>query len=181
MNSHITTIDATRHRSAAPCGTCHRPDRSSETARVESPYRMQWFAFRTRTRSEFTAMSALCERGLFAFAPVEFRTRRDGPRRRPGHARVAMMPGYVFAKLADGYQVKRLQAKEAHASALGMIRSVVRINGEPAPIADGDVARLLSASGRVVDGMARVLVRRGRKLCVALRPLTDAPWQECHT
>src|SRR5262245_15876556 len=103
---------------------------------------MHWYALRCPTRAEFTTMAALCQRGLFAFSPVESRRVRAGRRRRPAEVATSPLPGYVLAKLAHGYAARDVPG----------VRGVVSIAGEPAPLPESDVLDLLGRSGRVAHG-----------------------------
>src|SRR5262245_11595456 len=113
-----------------PLGDVSPANRSSETARVDGPYHvLRWFALRCPTRSEFTAMAALCTLGVFAFAPAHYRETRVGRRRRPRAVRSALMPGYVLAKLPHGHAARGVP----------LVRGVVSFAGEPAALPEVDV------------------------------------------
>ena len=116
-------------------GMCHRVGMAR---RWVGPH-MQWFALRCLSGSEFTAMEALCRRGVFAFAPVEYRRRLMGRRRRPVQMRAALLPGYVLAKMQHGHAARECP----------LIWGVVTIRGEPAPLPEYGVLRLMQLSGRM--------------------------------
>jgi transcription antitermination factor NusG len=99
---------------------------------------MRWYALRCDTSGELDAMQAICIGGLQAFVPLECRQIREGRRRRPKTIRTVMMPGYVLAKMPHGYAARHVP----------IVRGVVCMDGEPAPLPEADVLDLMQVSGR---------------------------------
>jgi transcription antitermination factor NusG len=72
--------------------------------------------------------------------------------------RSALLPGYVLAKLPHGNAARDVP----------LVRGVVSVGGEPAPLPERDVLDLMQASGRTGDRQVYVS-RKARRLARYLR------------
>jgi transcription antitermination factor NusG len=113
---------------------------------------MRWYALKCDTSGELDAMQAVCIGGLQAFVPLECRQVREGRRRRPKTIRTVMLPGYVLAKMPHGYAARHVP----------IVRGVVCMDGEPAPLPEAAVLDLMQVSGRIGE---RVPTQQGAPAC----------------
>jgi transcription antitermination factor NusG len=87
---------------------------------------MAWYVLRSQTRQERLAVTALTERGVMAYCPVEIR-KLQIPGRPKSQKTLVLFPGYLFAVLPDD-------------AAIDVVRSIHAIrdimcngDGEPRP------------------------------------------------
>lgn len=94
----------------------------------------QWFALYTCANQERRVAAQLEVRGVEHFLPL-YRSRRNWKDRRV-FLDLPLFPGYVFARFEWPERVRILQAR-------GVVR-VVGSNGQPSPLAEGDMVALRS-------------------------------------
>ena len=127
----------------------------------------RWYALHTRARHEKRVNTRLEERGFEVFLPLVPRVRQLHDRKKV--VPWPIFPGYVFARFTTG----------ALANVLGTpgVAAIVRLNGQPAPIADEEIdnVRRLAAGIRETGQLPEPspLVQEGQRVRIVSGTLRD--------
>lgn len=118
---------------------------------------MTWYALRTASQKEFATQEILNRCGFRAIVPHEWRVlRRSRHVKRREHRIYPMLVGYVFVEVMrppDWWKIFSMRC----------VTSVVGFGGEPTPIPQAGIDRLLSLTGQSIP---HVLSRNTRRAFV---------------
>lgn len=105
---------------------------------------MTWYAFRTEPQKEFATQEIVNRRGLRAVVPHEWRFIRSSNARRKARSKIyPYLIGYIFIEFER-------PPNWYHMFSMRCLKSVVGFGGQPTPIPQDGIDRLMKLTGQSV-------------------------------